>query len=303
MATHPTEGARPPVSDHLKGVLLVVVGITILSPDALILRLLALDPFTILIWRGLGTAAIMGLIAWRLSPSLRHMPMRVLRYGLIISVVFSASQFAFVTGVIYTNAANVLVLVSASPIFAAILSRILLHERLPRRTVWAIVFGMIGVIVTVFGATAGPSVGDLIAAFVPIGLAIVFTVTRVIGPRNVYPFYALSGVITACASGAFGDPLSPGADQSTLLALLIVISAVSFALMSAAPKYIPSAEVGLLLLIETILGPLWIWLGIGEAPSIQAWIGGAILLTTLAVHSWLALKAERTAIAAESTVG
>jgi len=282
------------MSDHLKGILIVATGVAVLSPDALILRLLGLDPFTLLFWRGIGMAIVVAAIAWRISPPLRTLGKPLLLTGLLVSVLFSVSQIAFVSGVAFTQAANVLVLVSATPVFAAIASRIILRERLKPRTMVAVVLGMIGVAITVFGSAGGPNAGDLIAALVPICLGLVFTLGRRFGPENILPFFALSGIFSAIAGLLIGTPWSPEYSQFTLIVLLsFFVVPVSFTLISIGPKFIPSAEVGLIMLVETILGPLWIWLGIGEAPGLQAWIGGAILLVTLAVHSWLALREER----------
>ncbi|NJN06071.1 MAG: EamA family transporter, partial [Rhodobacteraceae bacterium] len=79
-------------------------------------------------------------------------------------------------------------------------------------------------------------------------------------------------------------------DLALLLVLGLVIMPVSFGLITAGPRYLPAAEVGLLMLLETVLGPLWVWLVIGETPASGTFLGGAIVLTTLVVHSLVGLR-------------
>ena len=61
-------------------------------------------------------------------------------------------------------------------------------------------------------------------------------------------------------------------------------------LLTIAPRMAPAAEVGLIMLVETVLGPLWVWLGIGEEPSVQTLVGGAVVLLTLTGHTILGAR-------------
>ena len=66
--------------------------------------------------------------------------------------------------------------------------------------------------------------------------------------------------------------------------------AIPFVLVTIAPRYIPAEEVNLFFLLETILGPIWVWLVIKEEPSLETIIGGSIIIITIAIHSYLKIK-------------
>lgn len=283
------------MSNHARGLFLTATGVVLLSPDALLLRLVTVDPWTVLFWRGLGMFAVLGLLTlWRDGNGALRLFRVGLPLGLLIPVSFALCQTAFVQAIALTNAANVLVIISAAPLLAAFLSRLLLGERLAPRTAVAIAVGMLGVVVTVWGGLGGGgALGDLVALFVPLSIAVALTVTRLIRIENAWPYYALSGPLTAAIAWPAAAPLAPaGLDVLWIGLIVLVVSPLSFAMVSIGPRYLPSAEVSLILLLETVLGPIWVWLGVGEVPTLGAWIGGAILLITLAAHSLASRRKE-----------
>ena len=72
--------------------------------------------------------------------------------------------------------------------------------------------------------------------------------------------------------------------------MCIMCVAIPFVLVTIAPRFIPAPEVNLFFLLEVILGPIWVWLVINEQPSFKTIIGGFIIIITIAIHSFLALK-------------
>jgi len=89
----------------------------------------------------------------------------------------------------------------------------------------------------------------------------------------------------------FVDDLSiKGNDFLIIPAMCIFCVAIPFVLITLAPRYIMAAEVNLFFLLETILGPIWVWLVIKEQPSIETLIGGVVIISTIATHSFLKLK-------------
>ena len=66
--------------------------------------------------------------------------------------------------------------------------------------------------------------------------------------------------------------------------------ALPFVLVTIAPRFITAAEVNLFFLLEVIIGPIWVWMVISERPSLETIIGGIIIIITIAIHSFLALK-------------
>lgn len=298
-----------PIPDHLRGLLMTVFAVIVLSPDALIVRLIEADRWTLLWWRGLLMAIGLGLYLL-----LRHRGQAVARarsigaLGLLSAVLFTFSTILFVTSITLTAAANTLVIVSAAPLFAALFSRLFLKEPVPWRT-WAAVAVAIAGITVIFAGNLGGSIavmetgeaagegiphslwGDICAVGTACFLAGHLVVARRSRPVSMVPAVALSGLIVAAMMTPIAAPLQVTAEDMVLLLVLgLVIMPVSFGLITDGPRYLPAAEVSLILLLETVLGPFWVWLALGEVPDAQTFVGGAVVLITLVIHAILGLR-------------
>lgn len=282
------------MSDQLKGMLLAISGVIVLSPDSMLIRLMSVEPMTIVFWRGVGIFVVLGLLS-----VLRHGG-GLLAYlraagpaGLAVSVCFAICQLGFVGAVATTNPAHVLVMVAATPLCAAIASRVLLGEPIAPSTMLAIVAGLAGVAIMMTAHLSGQGSlkGDLIAAVVPISLGLAFTLIRRLKASDVWLLYSISGLLVALVAAPFrGSGTLSGPDLLWAGILVLVVVPISFALITQAPRYITAPEVSLIMLLETILGPIWVWLAVGIAPTSHAIAGGAVLLATLAVHAWWRLR-------------
>ena len=117
------------ISDQAKGIIITVCAVLIVSPDSLIIRLLDLDHWTLLFWRGLfiSIAMISFLTIYYRANTVQQFR-KIGRSGLILIVFFTGSTLFFVTALTYTSVANALVIVATAPIFATILSRVVLKE-------------------------------------------------------------------------------------------------------------------------------------------------------------------------------
>lgn len=283
-------------ASHLRGTLLATVGVVVLSPDGLILRLIEADRWTVVFWRGLlmGTAIAL-FIALRHGRAALRKARAVGWRGVLAGALFAGSTVFFVSSITLTAVANTLVIVSAAPLFGAVMSYLFLHETLPIRTWIAIVTAVLGILVIFSGNLGGGALlGDLCAvgtAFCMAGNLVVIRHARAV---NMLPAMVLSGVLAALVVFPAATPLALGASDAVLLALLgLVVLPVSFGLITVAPRYIPAPEVSLIMLLEAILGPLWVWLVIGEVPNTATFAGGGLVLATLAAHSLLRLRSAR----------
>ena len=286
------------LSDHAKGLVITSLGVLILTPDALLLRLIEAPPITVLFWRGLGFVLVLGLVSLA-----RHggATLRVLKaaglVGFTIALLHASSQFLFVYSINHTKAANTLVIIAAAPLAAALMARLLLDERTPRRTLVAGIVALLAVGLTVQGGIAtGGLLGDRAALGVMLVIALVFVLLRKAKGQDMLPALGASGIFTASTAWLLAPGITLGGADLVFLPLLVfVVVPVSFLLICTGPRYLPAPEVGLLLLLETILGPLWVWLVLAETPSGTSLVGGAIIIATLAINAWLALAGERRA--------
>lgn len=282
-------------SDHTRGALMALVGIFVLSPDALILRLVDTDQWSLIFWRG-SVSAITLLVCFAMI--YRRNVFIYLRaigtYGLLGGFIFAASSILFVTSIVLTSVANTLVIISAAPLITAILSRIFLHEPIPTRT-WAAIFATFVGITTIFGGSLGGGTltGDLCAMGTALCLAGHLTIVRRARTVNMVPTVALGGLIAALLVLPLATPTSIDAQGLLWILLLgVVILPISTALIVLATRFISAPEVSLIMLLEAILGPLWVWAVLSEIPSIQTFIGGIIVLSTLSLHSIASLRTK-----------
>jgi len=263
-----------------------------LSPDTLIIRLINVEPWTLLFWRGLLTAVGIGILAliFHRRATARAFR-RVGRSGLMLALIFTGSTLSFINALHYTSVANTLVIVSAAPVFAALLSRVFLAERVSRHT-WitmAVVIGAVGL--TVSGSFGGGSwIGDLCALATSICVASTFVISRHARARDMTPAMALSGLLTALAALPLAAPATVDARAMALLIMLGLLLTVAFALLIVGPRYVSAPEVSLLMPLETVLGTGLVWVLLGEQPSVQSILGGFIIIAALSVHSSIALR-------------
>lgn len=282
-----------PLSDKSKGTLLMVSAMAILSPDALLISLVSVDSWTLVFWRGLLTACT---LSFTLVLTFgRKVPREIFRMGwagIVAGIFFGVSTISFVMSVRMTTAANTLVIVASTPLFAAIFTGVFLSEKVPLHTWIAVITGFMGILV-IFGGSlsSGGILGDFLALLTAMIMAANFVIIRSHPKVSMIPAIVLSGVLTTLLTIFMVNPLSVGASDMLLLAALgSIVLPIPLAIMTVAPKLIPAAEVSLIMLLETFLAPLWVWLVIGERPSMETVFGGGVLVGTLVLH---ALAARR----------
>lgn len=295
----------PSLPDRHKGLLLTTLGVLTLTPDSLLVRLIAAEPFGLLAWRGLLQAVgILVLVALLHRGRLVAPFAAIGRAGLLLSVVFATGTLFFIVALSLTAVADVLVIISAAPLTAAALGLIFLGEEVERRTWAAIGLALIGIAILVSeDPGSGSLLGDLAAGCCALCIGTTFVITRHAKAVSMVPAMALAGLITAAVALPLalllerGPLVYEGARLGYTLVMGLGVVPVSFALITLGPRYLPAAEVGLLMLLETVLGPLWVWLVLAEYPGDRALVGGALVVVTLAGHA-LAASRPRPAVPA-----
>jgi drug/metabolite transporter (DMT)-like permease len=279
---------------HLKGFLLTLFGVLVLTPDTLLLRLIEADAWTIVTWRGgLMALALYGVFflvrGKKALAEIKGLGGR----GFAVSLLYALNAISFVLAVENTSVANVLVILAASPLFAALLSLFFLKETVSPATWTAILAGVTGVLIVVADSLgAGRLFGDFCALVTAVSLAAIFTIIRGSGGLNMIPATALGALLSALIALPFsGALLAEGASLVYLVINGALIMPLSFGLITLGPRHVPAPEVALLMLLETVLGPLWVWMGVGETPTRATFLGGAVVLSAVALHAaWRLLR-------------
>ena len=136
----------------------MVSAMVILSPDALLISVINTDPWTLVFWRGLLTAVTLSFtLVFNHGKGVVREIIRMGPAGILAGILFGVSTVSFVMSIRMTTAANTLVIVAATPLFAAIFTRIFLSEKVPRRTWVAVMTGFSGIIIIFGGSLSGGS--------------------------------------------------------------------------------------------------------------------------------------------------
>jgi drug/metabolite transporter (DMT)-like permease len=286
------------ISSHLKGVLITACGVLIISPDGLLTRLIETDHWTMIFWRALLLSFGMWLMISLINPNRVWQQYRTVRGpGMLMVGAYSLGTISFVFAITHTSVANTLIILSSTPLFAALISRVLLNERIQPRTLLAIALVAIGIAIIAVGSIAGNAtaqnglLGDLAAIVGSFFLACGFSFVRRFPRISSASAISCSGLLTAILVLPLASPLMISqADFGYLLLMGLYVVPVGSTLMFIGPRYIPAAEVGLLLLLESILGPFWVWLVFAEHPGLHTLLGGAIVLSTLLLNTVWALR-------------
>ena len=285
------------MTDQTKGLLITFFGVLFVVPDSLFVRLIDADAWTIAFWRLLlaGGGTALYLLATSGTAPFRDM-LATGRFGLIYMLGVGSSGVLFVLAVSLTSVANVVFIIASLPVFAAVFSRIFLAEPFSQRTLLTIAAVVPGLAVIAYGSgeTAGASLsGDLLAFALSAMFAAALTAARHVRGTSMVPGVAMGYLIAALVVWPFAAPLSVPVSQVPFVlghGGFIMISSV---LLALGPRYITSAEVGLLVLLESVLAPLLAWLVIGENPGGYALIGGGIVIGALTVSNMVVLRRRR----------
>ena len=283
------------MSDQTKGLILTTIGVLAVVPDSLMVRLVQADTMTFIFLRGgLAGFVIFAFILFQNGRDTAKIYRVLGRPGLQYAALLAISTFCFIFALRLTSIANALFIVSTSPVFAAIASRVVLGQPFSRRMVWTTLFALIGIAVIAFGSSGigqASLLGDLIALGAASSLAFAFTTARATRQLSMVPATALGYALTCLVCIPFTNLTAVSTQDWILLTILggmFVPLGTSF--MSLGPRYITSAEVALLLLLEAVLAPLLVWYAVGENPGVYALLGGAIVLGTLFISNLIGLK-------------
>lgn len=274
------------------GIGLAVVGALLLTPDALLMRISGMSTFQMLGWRGLCLGLIF-LTAWGLTTKAWRRDLSALGSGTAVTVVACQvmNTTLFPMGIATAPVASVLLGVATVPVWSALLAKLLYNETATRATWIAIGLVIMGLTVAISDngeATldAYALVGAACGLGVAVALAMIFVTLR---HNRKLPLLLVIG-LGSLISGTAGWLITGQAqmtDGTVWAALLsaVVILPLSFFALNEAPRHTSAANVSLLLLLETVLAPIWVWLGIGEVPSPRMLVGGSIVIVTLAVYA------------------
>jgi drug/metabolite transporter (DMT)-like permease len=208
------------------------------------------------------------------------------RAGLAVAVLLAGASTCFIVALNHATVASVLFMQALAPIAAALLARMVLGEAVGRRTWLAMVVALLGVGLMVGGPGRPGALGLGLSAVMTLAFAGALVITRHRSDISMAPATCLSQVIVFVVALPFADAASASRRDIGLLAVLGVTQiGLGLVFLTIGARLIPAAEVALLTLLEVVLGPLWVWLALGEHPSAATLAGGAIVLAAVIVQT------------------
>ena len=283
------------MNDYQKGLLITITGVLVITPDSLLIRLLDTDSWTTMFWRNFlsGVVIMLGLWVYYRSDFLQQVK-SIGRAGLLMSVVWAVGTFCFIYSVKTTLVANTLFIVSISPVFAALIAWLVLKEPVSKHTWLTIIATLTGIGIIAYGSMEpggqGNVLGDIAALGTAIAVAISFSIARHRKSVSMIPALGISSLLAGLVALPFSTALDISMETMIPAALLgLFIAPVGASLLVIGPRYLPAADVSLLILLEAVLAPLWVWWALGEFPGHYTLVGGGLVLMTLAISNSISL--------------
>ncbi|HEX4767819.1 MAG TPA: DMT family transporter [Lichenihabitans sp.] len=273
-------------SDYRLGLVLVTASAVAWSLAGLFIRLIHLDTWTMLAWRGLFGAlgialvvlAMRGRDPWR---SLLAMAWPTWSFA----VVSALGMILFIASLRHTTVAHVAVIYATVPFFAAALGWLALRERPSTSAVLASLAALTGVALMVGLGVEGGLFGDLLALGMTVCMAVIMVILRRFRHISAMPAAGVSALMSGVVCWPFGHPLAVTGSDLFLLALFgLVNSAAGLALFTIGARRLPPMETALIGSLDAPLAPLWVWLAFSEAPSGSTVIGGAVVFMAVGFH-------------------
>ena len=276
-----------------KGLILSFIGVLILSPDSLLIRLVDLDDFSLIFYRSaLPIVTILIFLIYTYQESFLKSFYLIGIPGIIYAILYAITHICFVYSIQNTAVANTLVLIASAPIFAALFSVFILKE-IPSLFTWIVIliamFAMI--IIGVGSFTTTGLYGDLMALIVAIGMGFSMVLVRLFKNKDLVPACLLGCLISALYALPFGINFDLNNNQFILILIMcLILLPIPFMIMTISPKFAPAHEVALIFLLESVLGTTWVWFIIQEVPPLNTIIGGILLLGSVTIFIYQTTK-------------
>ena len=287
--------------ERRRGAALVATGVVAWSLVGFFTRLIPLDAWTILVWRGIFGGLFIGLfIAWRYRGRTLSLTRAMGWPGVLVTCLSALGMITFIPALKLTSVADVAIVFATCPFITAALAWTWFREPVSAPTLGASALAFAGVVVTVGEAGRGPNalLGDLLALVMTVALAAMTVALR--------RYRAVPLLPTACLANLLGTVVSLGlAPQAIIgpwnmacLALFGLQMTLGLGFFTVGFRFIPAAETALIGTLETPLAPFWVWLAFGESVPSRTLLGGTMVMTAVLGHALLPGRRPRKTVSA-----
>jgi drug/metabolite transporter (DMT)-like permease len=279
------------------GVTLVIIGGFFLSSSGILLRNIEdASGWQILFYRGIAfslTLFLLLLIRYRsrIGSAFRAIG----KPGLWAALVLGLGSICYIFAILLTTVANAVFIIGAAPLATAFVGWLVLGERTSRFGVVAMLVSLSGIgLMFADGLIEGRWAGNIAALGVVASFVVFLLIIRSKRGVDMLPATCLSGIVMAAVAGLFIDSFVISRHDMVIAILMGCLQfGVGFWCFTVASRYIMASEVALFSLTESILGPLWVWIGIGEEPSLLTLLGSAVVLVSVVAYCVNGIRTER----------
>ena len=281
------------LTSQQKGSLLAFIAVMFITPDSIFIRLSNIETWGMLFYRGAipFVVVLIGLLFFYKNNFLKAL-LAIGYPGIFYVISFSICNITFIISIQNTNVANTLVMIAMAPMLSAILGAIFLKEIPDQKTWLAIIITFLAVAYIFHDSIElGNFYGDIFGLITAFGLACNAVLARFAKDRDLVPSAVIGKLCVALFSFFFVESFVLVESDIIIVPLMCIMCvAIPFVLVTIAPRFIPAEEVNLFFLLETIIGPFWVWMVIKEQPSIETIQGGSVIIAAIAIHSFVKLK-------------
>ncbi|MFZ6759193.1 DMT family transporter [Undibacterium sp. Ji50W] len=283
---------------HRKAVILMICAATLWSIAGVFTRHLEVARgFEVTFWRSFFAALfIAGVMLrqykWAFIPRLRLLG----KLGILSGFMWATMYSCFMIALTMTTVANTSVMESLSPLFTALLAWLVLRQKIPARTWWAIAAACVGMGWMFIGSISEVDSRGLLGMLIAFGIPLAASANVIILKKgghavDLVPAVFMGGSISALLMLPFAWPFHASLHDIIILAILGFFQlGFPCMLMVKASGSLTAPEIALLSLLEVLLAPIWAWLGAGEVPATASIYGGAVVLVALVFNELTAMR-------------
>jgi drug/metabolite transporter (DMT)-like permease len=274
---------------HAQGVLLIFLSAIAYSSAGFFTRLIHLDAWTMLFWRGLFAGLMILCVIVVQERGRTVAAIRAIgRPGLVAALCSTTATILYLNAFRRTSVADVAVIFAAAPFLTAGLGWLWLGVTEAWATLAASLFALLGVTIMVGGAVAeGHLIGDLLAFGMTACMAIMMLIIRQQQQTSMLPAACLSALLCPLVVWPFVSPLAIDmGDMVNLFLFGTTQFGLGLVFLTLGGRLVSATENALINTLETPLAVAWVWLCFGETPSVTSFVGGIVVMAAVAAHVW-----------------
>ncbi|RXJ80844.1 DMT family transporter [Arcobacter sp. F2176] len=276
------------MNNNKKGIIITALGVLLMSFESLFIKLTSISPFTFSFYLGIFMfISMLLLLIIKQRDIIREVTKTSFYIFLLCGILMGSANIFFIWAIKSTTAANVVLIIGTGALFTSFFAYLFYKEKIRINVLIASFFLFIGLFI-IFNdkVGAGNLKGNLLAILCTMTFSLSFVLMSKYTRINRVALTAITGISLAIIAYFASDTISIDFYNLFVVGVMgLIITPFSRVLIFSGTKFINASEVSLLMIIETVMGPIWVWMVLNEVPSSYTFIGGAIILLTLIVNS------------------